>query len=77
MNKDRNIKVVTETLKLYKDQKRILSYKGNLIKIVAAGIFTPKHNRVASIVILDNRGYFSWEKTVNAFDLFDNLKIVK
>ena len=34
MNKDRNIKVVTETLKLYKDQKRILSYKGNLIKIV-------------------------------------------
>ena len=77
MNKDRHIKVVTETLKLYKDQKRILSYKGNRIKILAAGIFTPKHNKVAEIVILNNDGTQSITKTVDAFDLFDNLKIVK
>ena len=62
--------VINNSLNLYKDQERLLTYKGNLIKVVTAG----RHK--AGIVILNNDGTQSEEKTVDAMHLSDNLKIV-
>ena len=62
--------VINSALNLYKDQKRLLTYESNLIRVVTAG----RHK--AGIVILNNDGTQSEEKTVDAMHLTDNLKIV-
>ena len=62
--------VINSSLNLYKDQERLLTYEGNLIRVVTAG----RHK--AGIVILNNDGTQSEEKIVDAMDLCNNLKIV-
>ena len=62
--------VINSSLNLYKDQERLLTYEGNLIRVVTAG----RHK--AGIVILNNDGTQSEEKTVDAMHLCNNLKIV-
>jgi len=61
---------INSSLNLYKDQERLLTYEGNLIRVVTAGRYK------AGIVILNNDGTQSEEKTVDAMHLTDNLKIV-
>ena len=62
--------VINSSLNLYKDQERLLTYEGDLIRVVTAG----RHK--AGIVILNNDGTQSEEKTVDAMDLCNNLKVV-
>ena len=62
--------VINSSLNLYKYQERLLTYEGNLIRVVTAG----RHK--AGIVILNNDGTQSEEKIVDAMHLCDNLKIV-
>ena len=62
--------IINSSLNLYKDQERLLTYENNLIRVVTAG----RHK--AGIVILNNDGTQSEEKTVDAMHLSNNLKIV-
>ena len=67
----RNRRIVLNMgLCLYRDQKRLLTYEGNLIRVVTPGKYE------AGIVILNNDGTQSKEKTVDALHLSDNLKVV-